>query len=214
MPGQVKWTNYYLYVVLDLFSRYVVVWMHAHHENGVNARALFEKACREQALEPGGLIVHAGRGPAPTSKTLAELLADLGVERSYSRPHVSNDNPYSEAQFKTMKYAPGYPGRFGSYEDARAWCRHFFAWYNTEHRHGSIEYLTPAMVYHGHAETVLAARRRTLERAHAAHPERFVHGVPKPHELPTAVWINPPEDRTRVELERARNAEHQTEHLH
>lgn len=216
LRGPVKWTYYYLYVVLDVFSRFVVAWMLAHRENGVNARALFAQACRQQGVEPAELTVHADRGSAPTAKTLAELFADLGVERSYSRPHVSDDNPYSEAQFKTMKYAAGYPERFGGYEHARSWCRHFLPWYNTEHRHSGIAYLTPAMVHYGQADDALAARRRVLEQAHAAHPERFVHGVPKPQELPPAVWINPPEDRTRVELElgMVNNTENDPEHLH
>lgn len=216
LRGPVKWTYYYLYVVLDLFSRLVVAWMLAHRENGVNARALFGQACRQHGVEPAELTVHADRGSAPTARTLAELFADLGVERSYSRPHVSNDNPYSEAQFKTLKYAPGYPDRFGGYEHARSWCRQFFPWYNTEHRHSGIAYLTPAMVHYGQADDVLADRRRVLERAQAAHPERFVRGVPKPQALPRAVWINPPEDRTRVELELgpANNGDHDEEHLH
>lgn len=153
--------------------------MLAHRESGVNARALFDEATRVQGIEPGQLIAHADRGVAPRAKSLTMLFADLGVERSYSRPHVSNDNPYSEAQFKTMKYAPGYPDRFGGYEHARSWARHFFPWYNTEHRHLDIAYLTPAMVHYGQADAVLDARHRVLEQAYAAHPERFVHRRPR-----------------------------------
>ena len=139
---------YYLYVVLDVFSRYVVAWMLAHRESGELATRLFDQAAEHHHIEPGQLTVHSDRGSAPTAKTLAQLYADLGMERSLSRPHVSDDNPFSEAQFKTMKYAPGYPPRFGSYEHARSWCRHFFLWYNTEHRHSGIAYLTPATVHY------------------------------------------------------------------
>jgi transposase InsO family protein len=200
LRAEAKWTYYYLYVVLDIFSRLVVAWMLAHRESGVLARDLFARACEQQGVEPGQLVVHADRGSAPTAKTLAQLHADLGVDRSFSRPRVSNDNPFSEAQFKTLKYTPGFPDRFGSYEDARSWCQHFFPWYNQEHRHSGIAYLTPAVVHYGQAEPVLRARREVLERVYAAHPERFPNGLPQPAAIPEAVWINPPEDRTRVDL--------------
>jgi putative transposase len=211
-----KWTYYYLYVVLDLFSRYVVAWMLAHRESGELATRLFEQAAERHHIVPGQLMVHSDRGSAPTAKTLAQLYADLGVERSLSRPYVSNDNPFSEAQFKTMKYAPGYPERFGGYEHARTWCRHFLPWYNTEHRHSGIAYLTPAMVHYGQADDILATRRRVLEQAQAAHPERFVRGVPSPQPLPAEVWINPPEDRARTELQITDSAQpdHDMELLH
>ena len=211
-----KWTYYYLYVVLDLFSRYVVAWMLAHRESGELATRLFEQAAEQHHIAPGQLTVHSDRGSAPTAKTLAQLYVDLGVERSLSRPYVSNDNPFSEAQFKTLKYAPGYPERFGGYEHARTWCRHFLPWYNTEHRHSGIAYLTPAMVHYGQADDILATRRRVLEKAQAAHPERFVRGVPSPQPLPTEVWINPPEDRARTELQITDSAQpdHDMELLH
>jgi putative transposase len=211
-----KWTYYYLYVVLDVFSRYVVAWMLAHRESGELATRMFEQAAEQHRIEPGQLTVHSDRGSAPTAKTLAQLYADLGVERSLSRPHVSDDNPFSEAQFKTLKYAPGYPERFGGYEHTRAWCRHFFPWYNTEHRHSGIAYLTPAMVHYGQADDILEIRRRVLEKAQAAHPERFVRGVPSPQPLPAQVWINPPEDRARTELQITDSAQpdHDMELLH
>ena len=189
-----KWTYYWLYVVLDLFSRYGVAWMLARRESGDLARELFAQAYAQQGIQPGQLTVHSDRGGAPTAKTLTQLYADLGVEPSLSRPHVSNDNPFSEAQFKTMKYAPGYPDRFGSYEDAHGWCRRFFPWYNTEHRHSALEYLTPQVVHYGRAPGVLDARQRALDRAYAAHPERFPNGPPRAGRVPEAVWINPPED--------------------
>ena len=211
-----KWTYYYLYVVLDLFSRYVVAWMLAHRESGELATRLFEQAAEQHHIAPGQLTVHSDRGSAPTAKTLAQLYVDLGVERSLSRPYVSNDNPFSEAQFKTMKYTPGYPERFGGYEHARTWCRHFLPWDNTEHRHSGIAYLTPAMVHYGQADDILATRRRVLGQAQAAHPERFVRGVPSPQPLPAEVWINPPEDRARTELQITDSAQpdHDMELLH
>jgi putative transposase len=200
LRAEAKWTYYYLYVVLDIFSRLVVAWMLAHRESGELAQDLFAQACEQQRVEPGQLVVHADRGSAPTAKTLAQLLADLGVDRSFSRPRVSNDNPFSEAQFKTLKYDSGFPSRFGGYEHTRSWCRRFFPWYNTEHRHSGIAYLTPAMVHYGQAEQVLRGRREVLERAYATHPERFPNGLSQPAAIPEAVWINPPEDRRRVEL--------------
>jgi putative transposase len=203
LRGPEKWTYFSLYVVLDLFSRLVVAWMLAHRESGELARDLFEKAYDEQGIEPGQLVVHSDRGSAPTAKTLAQLYADLGVEPSLGRPSVSNDNPFSEAHFKTLKYAPGYPDRFGGYEDGLGFCRRFFPWYNHEHRHSALAYLTPAQVHYGQAETTLEKRRRVLEAARARHPERFPLGAPRVARLPAAVWINPPADRSRVELDLA-----------
>jgi putative transposase len=183
---------FYLYVVLDIFSRYVVGWMLAHREGADLAERLLREAFAKQHIAEGQLTVHADRGPAMISHGVAELLAALGVGKSHSRPRVSDDNPYSESQFKTLKYQPEFPDRFGSFEDAVAFCRRFFGWYNHEHRHSGIAMLTPADVHHGRAQEVLAARQRVLEAAYESHPERFVRGVPEPHRLPQEVWINPP----------------------
>ena len=190
--GPQKWTYYYLYVLLDIFSRYVVGWMVADRENSALAGRLIEETYIKQGVEPDVLTLHSDRGSPMTSKCTAQLYADLGVTRSLSRPQVSDDNPFSEAQFKTLKYHPGFPGRFLGIEHATGHCRSFFPWYNTEHRHGGISMLTPYDVHYGLAEAVLAKRQRTLEAAWVAHPERFVHGLPKSQPLPEAVWINPP----------------------
>ncbi len=194
--GPKKWTYYYLYVLLDIFSRYVVGWMVADRENSALAGRLIEETCIKQGVEPDMLTMHSDRGSPMTSKCTAQLYADLGVTRSLSRPQVSDDNPFSEAQFKTLKYHPGFPGRFLGIEHATRHCRSFVPWYNTEHRHGGISMLTPYDVHYGQAEAVLAKRQRTLEAAWAAHPERFVHGTPKSRPLPEAVWINPPAPST------------------
>jgi len=190
--GPVKWTYYYLYVILDIFSRYVVGWMVAHQESAALAERLIAATCDKHEIVPGQLTIHADRGSSMTSKPVAWLLADLGVTRTHSRPHVSNDNPFSEAQFKTLKYRPDFPARFATYEAARAFCHPFFTWYNTEHRHGGIGLLTPAMVHYGQAEAVCARRADVLAAAYRAHPERFVRRPPHVPMLPPAVWINPP----------------------
>jgi putative transposase len=192
LRGPIAWTYYYLYVILDVFSRAVVGWLIAEREEAELAEALIAESCSKQAIQPGQLTLHADRGSAMTSKTVAQLLSDLGVLKTHSRPYVSNDNPYSEAQFKTLKYRPSYPDRFGSLMDARQWARDFFQWYNHEHRHSGIGLLTPAMVHCGQAHVVVQARQQVLDRAYATHPERFVGGRPVPPEVPTAVWINPP----------------------
>jgi putative transposase len=190
--GPVKWTYFYLYVILDVFSRYVVGWMVAPRESATLAERLIEDTCAKQAIAPGQLTIHADRGSSMRSKPVALLLADLGVVKTHSRPHVSNDNPFSEAQFKTLKYWPAFPNRFGALEDARTFGHPFFAWYNEEHHHSGLGYLTPAMVHYGRAEGVRTQRQAVLTAAYAAHPERFVRGVPKPAPLPEQVWINPP----------------------
>jgi putative transposase len=190
--GPVKWTYFYLYVILDIFSRYVVGWMAAHRESSALAKRLVEETCRKQGIVPGQLTMHADRGSSMRSKPLALLLADLGVTKTHSRPHVSNDNPYSESQFKTLKYRPEFPKRFGGIEDARSFCQDFFPWYNREHRHSGIGYLTPEAVHFGRAQEAMETRARALAAAYAAHPERFVRRAPRPPALPTAVWINPP----------------------
>jgi putative transposase len=190
--GPAKWTYFYLYVMLDVFSRYVVGWMAAHRESATLAEQFIRETCARQGIGRAQLTVHADRGSAMTSKPVALLLADLGVTKTHGRPHVSNDNPFSEAQFKTLKYRPAFPGRFGSIQDARAHCHVFFPWYNTEHHHVGLGLLTPADVHHGLAEQRVAARATVLATAYAAHPERFPAGPPAPAALPTTVWINPP----------------------
>jgi putative transposase len=198
LKGPAKWTWFYLYVILDVFSRYVPGWMVATAESAALAERLIADTTAKEGIKPGTLTIHADRGSSMASKPVALLLADLGVAKSHSRPHVSNDNPYSEAQFKTLKYRPGFPTRFGSIEDARAFCRTFFGWYNTEHRHSGIGLLTPATVHAGRAAEVSAARAITLGEAYAVHPERFVRRPPTPPDVPAAVWINP---STRKEVE-------------
>jgi putative transposase len=190
--GPVKWTYYYLYVILDIFSRYVVGWMVAHRESATLAERLIAATCEKQGIRAGELTIHADRGAAMTSKSVALLLADLGVTRTHSRPHVSDDNPYSEAQFKTLKYHPTFPERFGAVQDARAFCQGFFLWYNTEHRHDALGLLTPEAVHYGRVDAILEQRRTVLAAAYAAHPERFVRKPPEPLTPPTAAWINPP----------------------
>ena len=190
--GPAKWTYFYLYVMLDVFSRYVVGWMVAYRESATLAERFIHETCGRQGIDPGQLTIHADRGPAMTSKPVALLLADLGVTKTHSRPHVSNDNPFSEAQFKTLKYRPAFPDRFGSIQDARAHCHVFFPWYNTEHDHSGLGLLTPADVHHGLAEQRVAARATVLTAAYAAHPERFPGGLPHPPARPVEVWINPP----------------------
>lgn len=192
MRGPVKWTYYYLYVMLDVFSRYVVAWMLAERESAALAKELTAAACAKQGIEPGQLTLHADRGSPMIAKSMSMLMSDLGVNESHSRPHVSNDNPYSEAQFRTMKYSSHYPDRFGSLLDARAWCERFFSWYNQEHHHSGLHLLTPADVHYGRADEKLAQRQQVLQQAYAAHPERFVKGAPAIPNLAQAVWINPP----------------------
>jgi len=193
LRGPGKWSYFYLYVILDIFSRKAVAWTVADCESAELAKQLILNACLEEGIQPGQLTIHADRGSAMTCKQVAHLMSDLGVTKTHSRPHVSDDNPFSESQFKTLKYRPDFPGRFGCIEDARQFCRRFFAWYNTEHRHSGIAMLTPDQMHSGHADRVIAARQRVLSAAYAAHPERFVRKEPKPQAPPTAAWINPPE---------------------
>ena len=188
--GPKKWSYYYLYVLLDIFSRYVVGWMVAERENSALAARLIEESCHKHGVAPQVLTLHSDRGAPMTSKCTAQLLADLGITRSLSRPQVCDDNPFSEAQFKTLKYHPGFPTRFDGLNAAIGYCRTFFPWYNTEHRHGGLSMLTPHDVHHGQATAKLAQRQRTLEAAWAKHPERFVRGQPKAGALPEAVRIN------------------------
>lgn len=190
--GPAKWSYYYLYVILDVFSRYAVGWALQHRESVEVAKQLITQAVGQQNVEPGELTLHADRGSSMTAKPLAFLLADLGVTKTHSRPYTSSDNPYSESQFKTLKYRPGFPQRFDSIEQARAFVRSFFDWYNHQHRHTGLGLHTPADVHYGRAEAVREERQRVLAAAYQAHPERFVHGRPRPPKLPKAAWINPP----------------------
>ena len=190
--GPAKWTYFHLYVILDIFSRYVVGWMVAPRETAELARRLIADTCEKQGIVPGTLTIHAHRGTSMTSKPVALLMADLGVTKTHSRPHVSDDNPYSESQFKTLKYMPEFPERFGSIEDSRAFGQKFFPWYNHDHHHSGIALLTPEMLHYGMAGQVIELRQQVLDQAYARNPERFVHARPKHPPLPTAVWINPP----------------------
>jgi transposase InsO family protein len=192
LKGPVKWTYFYLYVILDIFSRYVVGWMVAHREQNALAKRLIEESSIKQGIEPGQLIVHADRGSSMKSKVVAHLLSDLGITKTHSRPHVSNDNPYSESQFKTLKYCPEFPDRFGSIQDARGFCRPFFNWYNKEHRHSGIALMTPEQVHYGKAQNVFDLRSRVLAEAFVKNPLRFKGRLPKPIPLPGAAWINKP----------------------
>ena len=197
--GPTKWTYFYLYVILDIFSRYVVGWMLADAESTQLAKRLIAEAYAKQRIVPGQLTIHADRGSSMKSHGVALLLASLGVTKTHSRPHVSNDNPYSEAQFKTVKYCPAFPERFGSYQDGLGFCHPFFHYYNHEHRHSGIGLMTPYAVHHGLAPQITAARQTTLLNAYALHPERFVRQPPQPPVLPEAAWINPPAKKTTLQ---------------
>lgn len=190
--GPTKWTYYYLYNILDVFSRYSVGWMIAERETAGLAEELIAATCVRQNILPGQLTIHADRGSSMTSKPAALLMADLGVTKTHSRPHVSNDNPFSDAQFKTLKYRPDYPARFGCQVDARSWAAEFFRWDNHEHHHSAIGLLTPADVHFGRAQTILEQRQQVLQAAYLKNPERFVQGRSTPAPVPVAVWINPP----------------------
>ena len=194
--GPAKWVYYYLYVVLDVFSRYVVGWMLAEQESGQLAEQLIAQSCAKQHVQPAELTLHADRGAAMTSKHVSQLLADLGVSKSHSRPYTPDDNPYSEAQFKTLKYRPDFPGWFENPPQARSWAHSFFQWYNHDHHHNGIALLTPANVHYGQAEDVLKQRQQVLSQAYQRHPQRFVAGAPQAAQLPAAVWINPPKEKT------------------
>lgn len=194
LKGPVKWSYFYLYVILDIFSRYVVGWMVAATDSASLATRLIRESYLKQGVDPGRLTIHSDRGSSMTSKSVAELLADLGVIKSHSRPHVSDDNPFSESQFKTLKYRSEFPERFGSIEDARSFCREFFSWYNTQHRHSGIGFMTPEAVHYERAGELWEWRRQVLLSAFKQHPERFVRRPPTPPPLPTAVWINRPKE--------------------
>jgi len=207
--GPFKWTYFYLYVILDVFSRYVVGWMVARQEMAALANRLICETCRKQEIAPTQLTLHADRGSSMKSKCVAMLLSDLGITKTHSRPRVSNDNPFSESQFKTLKYRPEFPNRFGCIEDARRFCVEFFDWYNTQHHRCGIAFLTPEMVHYGRVFQIIEARQQVLDLAHQRHPERFVRKPPTVPPLPETVWINRPEnhrfDRPADALENALN---------
>jgi putative transposase len=192
LKGPEKWTYYYLYVILDIYSRHAVGWLVATRENAELAKILISETCTRQEIDRAQLSIHSDRGSPMTSKVVAHLMSDLGVTKSLNRPHVSNDNPFSESQFKTLKYQPTFPERFGSIEDARAFCKRFFNWYNNEHYHSGIALMTPANVHYGEAKECNRKRQLVLRKAFEKNPERFVHGTPKVLKLPKEVWINPP----------------------
>lgn len=192
LRGPAKWHYYYLYTMLDIYSRYVVGWLLAEQESADLAQQLITASCEKQQIPQEQLTIHSDRGAPMIAQSVAQLLDRLGVLKTHSRPYTSNDNPFSEAQFKTMKYRPDYPDRFGSAPDARTWAHTFFDWYNNEHHHIGLGLLTPATVHYGQAPTLIAQRQATLTAAYVLHPERFVKGEPKPFPLPAAVWINPP----------------------
>jgi putative transposase len=197
LPGPAKWTYFHLYVILDVFSRYVVGWMVAERESSVLAEQLISQTCERQGIVPGMLTLHADRGSSMRSKPVALLLSDLGVTKTHSRPYTSDDNPYSEAQFKTLKYRPGFPQRFGSVQHARQWAAELVRWYNTEHHHSALGLMTPQAMHDGRAPELRQKRQQVLLQAFAATPQRFVAGVPIPPKLPTQVWINEPKEVAR-----------------
>jgi len=193
LRGPYKWIWFYLYVILDVFSRYAVGWAVAARETARLAQDLITECCAVEGIIPGQLTVHADRGTSMTSKTVALLLADLGITKSHSRPHVSNDNPFSESQFKTFKYFPTFPERFANIHHARTFTDTFFDYYNHHHHHSGLGLMTPADVHHGRADTVITARQNVLDDFYRRHPERF-HSPPQAPRLPEAVWINKPQE--------------------
>jgi len=192
LRGAHKLEKYPLYTVLDIFSRYVVGWMIAEEESSDLAKQLITETARKQSIQPDQLTLHADNGSPMKGKPLSQLLVDLGITKSHSRPHTSDDNPFSEAQFKTLKYRPDYPDRFASIDEARVWTRLFFAWYNDEHYHSGLNLMTPASVHYGEADIVQQQRQNVMTAAFAACPERFRGGFPTVKGAPTAVYINPP----------------------
>ena len=196
LHGPQKWTYYYLYVVIDIYSRYIVGWMVADRESSELAKLLLSETIKKERIAPGTLTVHADRGSSMKSKPVAFMLADLGVTKSHSRPHVSDDNPHIESLFKTTKYQPEFPATFANIVEAREFCLAFFRWYNTQHRHSAIALLTPSDVHHGRATQRLEQRQRIMDAAYQAHPERFVHGKPNVPQIPNASYINRPKEPT------------------
>ena len=200
LMGPVKWSYFYLYVILDIFSRRVVGWRVEHAESAIQFKALFQDAMAKHAVPPDQLTLHADRGAPMKAKATALMLADLGVVKSHSRPHTSNDNPFSEAHFKTLKYQPEFPKRFESINEARTFCRRFFGWYNQDHHHAGIGLMTPDQIHFGQADIIYASRQTTLDTAFLSTPERFVRQPPKPPQIPTAVWINPPKTTQPIQV--------------
>ena len=195
LKGPRKWSYYYLYVIMDIYSRYVVGWMVACRESASLAEKLIQQTCDTQGIQRDQLTIHADRGTAMRSKLVAQLLADLGITKSHSRPYTSNDNPYSEAQFKTLKYHRTFPKSFGCIEDAQTFLRGFFEWYNQKHKHSGIGYISPQSLHTGQAHQIREKRCRVLRQAHEKHPERFVKGIPQPPQIPEAAWINKPKEK-------------------
>jgi putative transposase len=202
LHGPEKWTYYYLYVILDIYSRYAVGWMLARAEQAELSKRLINETILKQGITKDQLTIHSDRGSPMIAKGVAHLLADLGVTKSLSRPHVSNDNPFSESQFRTFKYRPDFPDRFGSYEDGHAHCSRFFGWYNDDHRHSGIGLHTPADVHYGRAESIREQRGVVLLDAYGKHPERFVRKIPTPPVLPAVAWINQPAEEVTDSLNR------------
>jgi putative transposase len=198
LKGPAKWNYFYLYVILDIFSRYVVGWLVAERENSALAKELIDECCQRENIQKDRLTLHADRGSSMKSKPVAHLLSDLGVTKSHSRPQVSNDNPFSESNFKTLKHRPEFPERFGSLQDSRSHCQDFFRWYNDEHHHSGIAMLTPSDLHHGRGLKILTERHRTMISAFESNPDRFGGRIPKIAELPTEVWINKPDNSTEV----------------
>ncbi len=199
LPGPAKWTYYYLYVILDVYSRFVIGWMVAEQESAELAEKLIADTCQRENISPEQLSLHSDRGAAMRAKTVAQLLVDLHIAQSFSRPYTPNDNPYSEAQFKTLKYSPNFPDRFETRQQARGWAQTFFDWYNYRHYHSALGLLTPAIVHFDQVRAVQAQRQKTLDNAYNHHPERFVKGKPVVAKLPTSVWINPPKTAEETE---------------
>lgn len=197
LHGPVKWSYFYLYVIIDIYSRYVVGWLIAEAESAVLAEKLLADTIAKQGIDRDTLTIHADNGSSMASKPVAFLLADLGVTKTHSRPHTSNDNPYSEAHFRTLKYRPDFPDTFGSLADARAFCQRFIGWYNTQHRHSGIAWHTPHNVHYGQAGAIHEIRADVLAAAYARNPERFVRKHPQPTPLPQAAWINKPDQDER-----------------
>lgn len=202
LKGPAKWQYLLLYTIIDVYSRYIVGWLIADRESETLARELITETILRQEIIPGTLTLHADRGSSMKSNTVAQLLMNLSVKKTHSRPHVSNDNPYSESAFKTLKYRPDFPDRFGCIQDAKAHCRRFFSWYNSQHHHCGIAMLTPEQLHYGTWKTVIKEREKVLTQAFMIHPERFVKGLTKIKTAPTAVWINMPKNEQVEESEK------------